>query len=196
MLRIFICNYICFYILSPPSPYFGRALPHGHWHMSTKQNPQTDHPEPTNLPRELVAGTPLEGYLPYQLFRIVNRLTLNLKNDLRPAKMTLSRWRTLSVLNASDGLSMGELAAFMVIEQPALSRIVDQMERDKLVSRRHASDDNRVVRVFLTTAGRRMFKEIRPLELRHYAKLIDGFAPAELHKLETSMHMLWQNIDN
>ena len=162
---------------------------------SKQRKKLTGQSEPEKLPRELVAGTPLEDYLPYQLFRIVNRLTLNLKNDLRPAKMTLSRWRTLSVLNSSDGLSMGELAAYMVIEQPALSRIVDQMERDKLVKRRLASNDNRIVRVFLTAAGRRMFKEIRPLELSHYAKLIEGFKQTELKNLETSLHRLWQNID-
>ena len=148
-----------------------------------------------DLPRELVAGAPLEDYLPYQLFRIVNRLTLNLKDDLRPAKMTLSRWRALSVLNASDGRSMGELATYMVIEQPALSRIVDQMERDKLVTRLQAKDDNRVVRVYLTPAGRSIFKEIRPLELHHYARLIEGLEPDELKILEKSLHRLWENIE-
>ena len=161
-----------------------------------QQTGQSELLESEHLPRELVSGTPLEDYLPYQLFRIVNRLTLNLKNDLRPAKMTLSRWRTLSVLNASNGRSMGELADYMVIEQAALSRIVDQMERDKLVTRRLASNDNRVVRVYLTTAGRHMFREIRPLELSHYAKLIEGIKQKDLEKLEKSLHKLWQNINS
>ena len=151
--------------------------------------------KPATLPGELGTGSPLEDYLPYQLFRIVNRLTLNLKNDLRPAKMTLARWRTLSVLNAEDGRSMGELSAYMVIEQPALSRIVDQMERDNLVTRVHASDDNRVVRVFLTSAGRKMFQEIRPFELHHHAQLIKGLKPDELQQLENALQLLWQNID-
>jgi DNA-binding MarR family transcriptional regulator len=146
-------------------------------------------------PRDLAAGAPLEDYLPYQLFRIVNRLTLNLKNDLRPAKMTLSRWRTLSVLTASDGRSMGELAAYMVIEQPALSRIIDQMERDELVTRRLASRDNRVVQVYLTDAGRQMFRQIRPLELRHYEQTIEGFKPAELEDLNKLLSRLWDNLD-
>jgi DNA-binding MarR family transcriptional regulator len=146
-------------------------------------------------PRDLAAGAPLEDYLPYQLFRIVNRLTLNLKNDLRPAKMTLSRWRTLSVLTASDGRSMGELAAYMVIEQPALSRIIDQMERDGLVTRRLASRDNRVVQVYLTDAGRQMFRQIRPLELRHYEQTIEGFKPAELEDLNKLLSRLWDNLD-
>ena len=163
--------------------------------MKTRKPNQSDTSDSGDLPGELVSGTPLEDYLPYQLFRIVNRLTLNLKHDLRPVGMTLSRWRALSVLNASDGRSMGELAAYMVIEQPALSRIVDQMERDKLVKRRVAKNDNRVVRVFLSAAGRRMFKKIRPLELHHFTKLIEGFKPSDLQQLETSLLRLRQNID-
>jgi len=146
-------------------------------------------------PHELAAGAPLEDYLPYQLFRIVNRLTLNLKNDLRPAKMTLSRWRTLSVLTATDGRSMGELAEYMVIEQPALSRVIDQMERDKLVTRRLASNDNRVVQVFLTDAGKQMFRQIRPLELRHYEQTIEGFAATELENLNKLLGRLWDNLE-
>ncbi len=159
------------------------------------QNSQNNHFSEPKASRELAAGAPLEDYLPYQLFRIVNQLTLNLKNDLRPAKMTLSRWRALSVLTASDGRSMGELAAYMVIEQPALSRIIDQMERDELVTRRLASQDNRVVQVYLTDAGRQMFRQIRPLELRHYEQTIEGFKPAELEDLNKLLSRLWDNLD-
>ena len=159
--------------------------------INKKQRHSPDEPE---MPRELEAGAPLEDYLPYQLFRIVNRLTLNLKSDLRPAKMTLSRWRALSVLTASDGRSMGELAAYMVIEQPALSRVVDQLARDGLVTRRLASNDNRVVRVYLTDAGRRKFNAIRPLELHQYERAIEGFEPSELKSLNKLLSRLWTNL--
>jgi len=159
------------------------------------QNSQNPHFIEPGKPRELAAGAPLEDYLPYQLFRIVNQLTLNLKNDLRPAKMTLARWRTLSVLTATDGRSMGELATYMVIEQPALSRVIDQMERDGLVTRRLASNDNRVVQVYLTDAGRQMFRQIRPLELRHYERAIEGFKATELEELNKLLSRLWNNLD-
>lgn len=148
-----------------------------------------------DVTQELLEGAPLEDYLPYQLFRIVNRLTLNLKNDLRPGRMTLARWRTLAVLNASNGRSIGELASYMVIEQPALSRIINQMERDGLVNRKIANNDHRVVRVYLSAEGRRMFRKIRPLELSHYAQLIDGLKDSELSQLEKLLHKLGNNID-
>jgi DNA-binding MarR family transcriptional regulator len=157
--------------------------------MHTKQLHKPD------TTQELLEGAPLEDYLPYQLFRIVNRLTLNLKNDLRPTRMTLARWRALAVLNASNGRSIGELALCMVIEQPALSRIISQMERDGLVSRKVANNDHRVVRVYLTAEGRRIFKKIRPFELSHFAQLIDGLKDNELRQLEKLLHKLGNNID-
>lgn len=157
--------------------------------MHQKQLHQPD------VTQQLLEGAPLEDYLPYQLFRIVNRLTLNLKNDLRPGRMTLARWRTLAILNASNGRSIGELAVCMVIEPPALSRIISQMERDDLVARKIADNDNRVVRVYLTTEGRRTFKKIRPLELNHYSQLIDGLKDSDLQQLEKLLHKLGNNID-
>ena len=148
-----------------------------------------------DLALELEEGTPLEDYLPYLLFRIVNRLALNLRQDLRPMKMTMTRWRTLSVLSASDGRRMGELAAHTVIEQAALSRVIDQMERDGLVTRKPADEDSRVVRVYLTAAGRRMFEDIRPLELGHYAQAIAGMDAADLEQLSELLHRFWENVD-
>jgi DNA-binding MarR family transcriptional regulator len=148
-----------------------------------------------DLALELEEGTPLEDYLPYLLFRIVNRLALNLRQDLRPMKMTMTRWRTLSVLSASDGRRMGELAAHTVIEQAALSRVIDQMERDGLVTRKPAEEDSRVVRVYLTAAGRRMFEEIRPLELGHYAQAIAGMDAVDLEQLSELLHRFWENVD-
>jgi len=152
-------------------------------------------PLPDEAAEQLRPGVPLEDYLPYQLFRIVNRLTLNLRGNFRPLKITLSRWRVLSTLTARDGRSIGQLANFMVMEQPALSRVIDQMERDRLVVRRLASDDNRVVRVYLTTAGQQMFEEIRPLEIKHYKNVISGIDQDELTQLSASLQKVWENID-
>ncbi len=73
--------------------------------------------------------------------------------------------------------------------------MIDQMERDRLVVRRLASDDNRVVHVFLTTAGRQKFEEIRPLEIRHYKNVIDDIDQEELEQLSGLLQKIWENID-
>lgn len=164
--------------------------------VKTKRQPvPASRPLPDEAAEQLRPGVPLEDYLPYQLFRIVNRLTLNLRGNFRPLKITLSRWRVLSTLTAQDGRSIGQLADYMVMEQPALSRVIDQMERDRLVVRRMASDDNRVVRVYLTPAGQQMFEEIRPLEIQHYKKVIDGIDQDELRQLSALLQKVWENID-
>jgi DNA-binding MarR family transcriptional regulator len=160
-----------------------------------REPPPLDQPFKDEAAEQLRPGAPLEDYLPYQLFRIVNRLTLNLRGNFRPLKITLSRWRVLSTLTARDGRSIGQLADFMVMEQPALSRVIDQMERDLLVVRRLASDDNRVVRVYLTAAGRSKFEDIRPLEIQHYQNAIDGIEQEDLEQLSGLLQRVWENID-
>jgi DNA-binding MarR family transcriptional regulator len=159
------------------------------------QSESASQPQKAEAAEQLRPGAPLEDYLPYQLFRIVNRLTLNLREDFRPLKITLARWRVLSTLTARDGRSIGQLASYMVMEQPALSRVIDQMERDRLVVRRLATDDNRVVRVYLTAAGRLKFDEIRPLEIQHYKNVISGIDQHQLEQLSGLLQKVWENID-
>ena len=99
----------------------------------------------------------LHDFLPYLLNRISNRLNQELLVDLRPLNISVPRWRVLAVLRTGDGRSMGELSAETVIEQSSLSRVIDQMERDRLVERHSSSEDHRIVEVYLTATGRAMF---------------------------------------
>ena len=89
----------------------------------------------------LATGLALDDFLPYVFNRVTNRLNLNLLEVLRPRGITVPRWRVLAVLGARDGRNIGELSAFTIIEQPTLSRVVGQMERDGLVSRRPDGQD-------------------------------------------------------
>ncbi|MHA1571678.1 MAG: MarR family winged helix-turn-helix transcriptional regulator, partial [Alphaproteobacteria bacterium] len=114
----------------------------------------------------------LDEFLPYLFNRITNRLNQDLLLDLRPLRVSVPRWRVLAVLRAREGRRMGDLSAYTVIEQSSLSRVIDQMERDNLVVRRHHVDDNRIIEVYLTDEGRAMFDQIYPLAFAHYQRAI------------------------
>lgn len=143
---------------------------------------------------ELDPGLPLDDFLPYVLNRLANRLNHDLQADLRPLKITVPRWRVLGVLAARDGRSIGELAVFTVTEQSALSRVVNQMERDGLVRRQTAVADNRVVHVYLRPAGREMFARILPMALVHYDRALEGFSVEEKATLMRFLHRALDNV--
>jgi len=155
--------------------------------------PTTDH-QADDQHHRLAPGQALANFLPYKLFRISNRLTLTLRENLRPVKITLPRWRVLSVLSARDGRSIGELAEFTVIGQSTLSRVIDQMERDKLVERRPSKKDNRIVQVFLKPAGKETFEKILPSAMLHYKRAIEGFSEEEQKTLDQFLRRIWDNI--
>ena len=135
----------------------------------------------------------LDEFLPYLFNRITNRLNQDLLRDLRPLRVSVPRWRVLAVLHARDGRRMGDLSAYTVIEQSSLSRVVDQMERDKLVTRRNHLDDNRIIEVYLTGEGHAMFERIFPLAYGHYQLAINGLSEAERDTLVALLHKILDN---
>jgi len=135
----------------------------------------------------------LDEFLPYLFNRITNRLNQDLLLDLRPLRVSVPRWRVLAVLHAREGRRMGDLSAYTVIEQSSLSRVIDQMERDNLVVRRHHEDDNRIIEVYLTDEGRAMFDQIYPLAFAHYQRAIRGLSDTERETLVTLLHKILAN---
>lgn len=88
------------------------------------------------------------------------------------------RWydALLELSAAPDGrLTMGELAARVVLSRTRVSRVVDELERARLVRRDANAADRRSAFAVLTPAGRRAFDAAAPVYRRAIA---EGFAAA------------------
>lgn len=112
-----------------------------------------------------------------------NRL---LVRAMRPERLTVARWRCLAVLAETDGIALGELAEQTVIERPALTHVIDQMESDGLVARRADASDKRVVKVDLTAEGRALFERVLPVAQSAYAQALRSI-PAKDYALMLSV---------
>ena len=44
----------------------------------------------------------LDDFIPYVMYRITNRMNMDLQDCLRPLKINVSRWRVLCALKARD----------------------------------------------------------------------------------------------
>jgi len=76
---------------------------------------------------------PLDAYLPYLLNRAGARLAAAFEKDVRPLGASLQAWRVLAALRERDGRRMGDLSETTAIEVSTLTRLVDGMERRRLV---------------------------------------------------------------
>lgn len=109
-------------------------------------------------------------------------------------KSAVSIWRTLSVLSEMNGLTISELARQTRIERTALSHLLTQMERQRLIERRPRSGDRRTIEVHLRQAGQETFQRMRPIRHAVLNRATQGFTPHELDGLMAMLHRLIDNL--
>ena len=137
----------------------------------------------------------LENFIPYAMYRITNHLNTELQNDLRPLKINVSRWRVLAALHAVDGRTMGGLCTYTMIAQSALTRVIDNMEKEKLVSRCLQENDNRHILVHLTDKGREKFEHIYPKVLSRQDRVLIDFSNSEHEQLLVYFRRIEKNLN-
>ena len=85
-----------------------------------------------------------------------------------------------------DPINMTELNRYVLLSQPALSRLVDRLAERGLVERCSDPADGRGVRLSITESGRVVQRQIGRRHARGVARAITAWlAPAELRQLET-----------
>ena len=131
----------------------------------------------------------------YWFGHVEEKFNRGLLQALKPRRFTIARWRALCVLVENSGMTVGDLAAVTVIERTAMSRVIDQMARDRLVERRPSATDRRIVEVHVTPHGRAEFAEIVPVARRVYAKAIEGLDPGAYRSALDVVRQMVANLD-
>jgi len=146
--------------------------------------------------REAEPGTDfdLDGFVPYLLNRLANRLNRDLLDALREIGLGTSEWRVLAVLRVRQGLSLTDLAVLTISQQSTLSRVVDRMIASGLVERRRHSVDARVAEVFLTAAGRAAFARVWPVARAQYERAVRGIPRAEVAAFTHTLRRMLYNV--
>ena len=137
----------------------------------------------------------LGKFVPYLIYRITGQLNRNLRRRLRRSGINIARWRVLAVLQDNGRMNMGQIADRTIIEQPTVSRIVDQLEREGLAFREICDEDSRFVQVMLTQAGEEAFREIYPTASRNQEQALQGFTQQEIKTLISFLERIQNNIE-
>ena len=77
---------------------------------------------------------------------------------LKPFGLTLTQYNVLRILRGAgaEGLPSGEVGERMITREPDITRLLDRMEERGWVHRRKDPADRRVMRAYLTLAGREL----------------------------------------
>lgn len=136
----------------------------------------------------------LDDFVPYQLYRVTNKLNARLLKRLKTMRTNSSQWRVLSVLRAYGPLSIGRIVETTLMEQPTTSRVVAQLERVGHVKRRLHDRDSRVVEISITATGLQAFEGIVPAALKHQSIAFQNVSAKETAQLVATLRKIEKNI--
>ena len=92
---------------------------------------------------------------------IARRLQKNFKQQ--GVDITIEQWSVLYHLWKQDGLSQQELCDFTFRDKPSITRLVDNLEKQKLVKRVASKDDRRKNLIYLTPEALQL--QVQTMEL-------------------------------
>lgn len=126
------------------------------------------------------------------LLHAVPRMIQLIRAEVRLAagrEMTLTHYRILARATRAE-YSLGELADELGTGMPAMSRLLDRMEKKDWIERQACADDRRRVRIRATPTGRAKFQKIRGKVALKLSERLASLSSAEEKALAAGLGML------
>ena len=146
------------------------------------------------IPSARLGDIGLSNFAPYLMNRIMGRYNASLRDEIGGLGLSTPKMRALAVLSVMDGLLIGELAIYAVVEQSTLSRALDQLVSDALVRREADATDSRATRIFITDTGRAAFESLWPHMAATYARMFCGIPETERASFVGTLQKILINI--
>lgn len=108
----------------------------------------------------------------------------------RETGVSPERLSILSILAFAGPKTVGEIAELELVSPPAVSRILNGMEKNGFVARERMEEDRRFVRVIATPKGRRLVDGARGRRLVRMASRLEALGETELTTLQRATEIL------
>lgn len=126
----------------------------------------------------------LSEYLAYLLASAHRSMRIGLSQSIGGEEFTEEHWRILHVLSDERGRSMGELAALVLLNGPALTKNVDKLVSRGVVQRAADPADNRKVLVFISDLGLEVVARLKARVDAHHSSIEEALGPRRTSQLK------------
>ena len=123
--------------------------------------------------------------LPMELLKAREAAMFRFRPMLRTHGLTEQQWRVIRALAAYQEIDASEIARKSFLLAPSLTRILQFLEREKLVKRSSDANDQRRSVFALTGKGRQLYDEVGPDSELLYADIEKQFGADKLETLYT-----------
>ena len=133
----------------------------------------------------------LENQLCFPLYAAARQVTGLYTPVLRPLGLTYTQYIVFLVLWEKDGLTVGEIGEKLMLDNGTLSPLLKKMEQAGYVERQRSSEDERVVVITLTEAGRALREKAKDIPAK-----VAGCIDLPPEKAQTLYSLLYEYLDN
>ena len=119
------------------------------------------------------------------LIRTADVLSSQVEHLLRAHSLSSATYNVLRIVRAggSEGVPCSTISSHLITQVPDVTRLVDRLERDSLVTRQRSEGDRRVIRVRITAAGRRKLDRLDPKVMALHEAQFAGLSDRDLDTL-------------
>jgi DNA-binding MarR family transcriptional regulator len=125
---------------------------------------------------------------------IARRLQRNFK--LSGLDITVEQWSVLYYLWKKDGMSQQDLCSATFKDKPSITRLVDNLEKQKLVKRIACKTDRRINEVYLTEKGRLMEEQSMEVANQTMNEALVGVAEKQVQVAKEVLQKVYDNLQN
>lgn len=133
----------------------------------------------------------------FRLYQCANMLHKTGTRAVEEQGLTTQQWAVLGALSrpeAQDGMSVGDLARYLMVSRQNLSGLLSRMERDGHLANAPDGRDRRSRRITMTESGRHVWlHEAQPNIRRYYAQALADFSVGDMAH---TLHYLLKLLDN
>jgi DNA-binding MarR family transcriptional regulator len=117
-----------------------------------------------------------------------------LQSRLSGHGVSFGHWTFLRILWIKDGITQKELSDLAGVMEPTTFSAVKAMETMGLIERRHLSDNQKNMHVFLTVAGRSFEKKLVPLAEEVNQISVEEISEASIAHLRWTLLTMIENL--
>lgn len=127
-----------------------------------------------------------------RLVRVFQKIDVRSERLFRSHDLNTAQFDVLTHVGAASGISQQELADALLVTKGNVSQLLGRLERRGLVDRRHEGRANCLT---LTSAGRRKFEAVVPLQEAQVAGLLSCLSGREQRELLRLLRKIDHSIE-
>ncbi|KAB7648301.1 MarR family winged helix-turn-helix transcriptional regulator [Polymorphobacter fuscus] len=150
--------------------------------------------EPNNVYDPTSSSFRLESSPFYLMAHADFRYHVDMDKVLHKHGVSKPIYRIMTVLRERQPASIGTIADTALTKRSTVSRLIERMTEQGLVSTEANPDDSRITEVTLTVAGQQLLRTLTPVVGRQMARAMEGLSARDITQLQRILTRIGQNL--